>query len=183
VFTFCHHLLHATLSCLSQAYSLCDRNTLSTYQHQKPSLLEVAKTCCKVQLHGQLLPAKKGKVRAKLTQTAQIQDWDSFTPEQQQETLNWGIDIDISSDSDEGMATATFTMVASGSGQTGGGGGAPGGSGGPPGGGGGGGSPPGGRGFALPTAPPTLDNLNRLMSDLGNVVGILAQQVLDITHD
>jgi hypothetical protein len=109
-------------------------------------------------------------------------------PEQQQETLNWGIDIDVSEDSDESMSgqasrshTVTFALV--GSGATGGG--APGG-GGPPaggGGGGGGGSPPGGGGHGLPAAPPTLDNLNWLMADLGNVVGVLAQQVLDITCD
>jgi hypothetical protein len=147
----------------------------------------VAKTCHKVQLHSQHLPAKKGKVRAKLTQTAQIQDWDSLTYKQQQETLNWGIDIDISSESDEGMATATFTMAASGSGVTrgGSGSGAPGGGGGPPtgGGGGGGGGPSGGGGHGLPAAPPTLDKLNWLLANLGNIVGILAQQVVDITHD
>jgi hypothetical protein len=145
----------------------------------------VAKTRRKVQLCGQQLPAKKGKVRAKLTQTLQIQDWDSLTPEQQQETLNWGIDINVSSDSDEGMATATFTQTAGGSGVTGGGIGssAPGGGGGPPGGGGGGGGPPGGGGHGPPTVPPTLDELNQLMADLGNIVGILAQQVVDLTRD
>jgi hypothetical protein len=147
------------------------------------------KTRHKAQLCGQQLPAKKGKVRAKLTQTMQIQDWDSLTPEQQQETLNWGIDVDVSSDSEEGMATATFTQVASGSGVTGGGlgSGAPGGGGGPPGGGGGGGSggsgPPGGGGHGPPAVPPTLDELNRLMANLGNIVGILAQQAVDLTQD
>jgi hypothetical protein len=145
----------------------------------------VVKTRRKAQLQGQQLPAKKGKVRAKLTQTSQIQDWDSLMPERQQETLNWGIDVDISSDSDEGMATATFTHTAGGSGVVGGGSGsgAPGGGGGPPGGGGGGGSPPGGGGHGPPAAPPSLDELNRLMADLGNIVGILAQQVVDLTCD
>jgi hypothetical protein len=47
----------------------------------------------KAQLRGQQLPAKKGKVRARLVQTAQIQDWDNLTPAQQQEALNWGIDV------------------------------------------------------------------------------------------
>jgi hypothetical protein len=148
----------------------------------------VAKTRHKVQLHSQHLPAKKGKVRAKLTRTVQIQDWDSLTFKQQQETLNWGIDIDISSDSDKGMATATFTQTTGGSGVTrgGSGSGAPGGGGGPPGGGGGGrggGSPPGGGGYGPPAVPPTLDELNWLMADLGNIVGILAQQVVDLTCD
>jgi hypothetical protein len=146
----------------------------------------VVKTCHKAQLRRQQLPAKKGKAQAKLTQTAQIQDWDSLTHEQQQETLNWGINIDISSESEEDMATATFTQVTSGSGVTGGGsgGGAPGGGGGPPGSGGGdGGGPPGGGGHSLPAVPPTLDELNRLMADLGNIVGVLAQQVVDLTWD
>jgi hypothetical protein len=145
-------------------------------------------THCKAQLCGQHLPAKKGKVQAKLTQTVQIQDWDSLTHKQQQETLNWGIDLDISSDSDKGMATATFTQVQSGSGVTrsGSGSGAPGGGGGgPPGGrgGGGGGTPPGRGGHGPPAVPPTLDKLNRLMADLGNIIGILAQQVVDLTCD
>jgi hypothetical protein len=88
-------------------------------------------------------------------------------PQQQQEALNWGIDIDISSDSDEDMSG-----TAGGSG----GGGAPGGSGGPPRG-GGGGAPMG------PPAPlPTLNDLTRLMQDVGNAVGLLVQQVLDLTH-
>jgi hypothetical protein len=117
----------------------------------------------------------------------QIQDWDSLTPEQQQETLNWGIDVDVSSDSDEGMATATFTQAAGGSGVVGGGG-SGGRGGGPPSGGGGGGAggaggPPGGGGHGLPAVPPTLDELNWLMADLGHIVGILAQQVVDLTHD
>jgi hypothetical protein len=106
----------------------------------------------------------------------QIQDWDNLTPEQQQETLNWGIDIDVSSDSDEGMATATFTQMAGGSGG-GSGSGTPGGSG------GGGGGPPGGGGHGPPAVPPTLDELNWLMANLGNIVGILAQQVVDLTRD
>jgi hypothetical protein len=138
----------------------------------------VAKTCRKAQLRGQQLPAKKGKVRAKLTQTSQIQDWDSLTPEQQQETLDWGIDIDVSSDSDKGMATATFMQT-----QTAGGSGGGSGSGTPEGGGGGGGGPPGGGGHGPPAVPPTLDELNWLMADLGNIVGILAQQVVDLTRD
>jgi hypothetical protein len=104
----------------------------------------VAKTRRKAQLHGQQLPAKKGKVRARLVQTVQIQDWDNLTPEQQHEALNWGIDVDVSSDSDEDMSgqaggSTTFTMAATGGGTMGGGGGPPGGGGGPPGGGGGGG--------------------------------------------
>jgi hypothetical protein len=86
----------------------------------------VAKTTRRrAQLRGQQLPAKKGKVRARLVQTAQIQDWDNLTPEQQQEALNWGIDIDVdgSSDSDEDMSgqasgSTTFTMAASGGGPT-----------------------------------------------------------------
>jgi hypothetical protein len=89
----------------------------------------VAKTRRKAQLRGQQLPAKKGKVRARLVQTAQIQDWDNLTPEQQQEALNWGIDIDVddSTDSDEDMSgqaggSSTFTMAATGGGSTGGGG-------------------------------------------------------------
>jgi hypothetical protein len=136
----------------------------------------VAKTRRKAHLRGQQLPAKKGKVRARLVQTAQIQDWDNLTPVQQQEALNWGIDVDISSDSDEDMSgqaggSSTFTMAATGGGTTGGGG--------PPGGGGG---PPGGAGPAAPPGPPpTLDNLTRLMNDVGNAVGLLAQQVL--CHD
>jgi hypothetical protein len=137
----------------------------------------------KAQLRGQQLPAKKGKVRAKQVQTAQIQDWDNLTPEQQQETLNWGIDGDISTDLDEDMSaqaggSSTFTMAASGGGGTGGGGGPPAGGGG---GGGSGGGPPGGGGHGLPAAPPTLDDLTRLMGDVGNAIGILAQQVLDLT--
>jgi hypothetical protein len=140
----------------------------------------------KAQLHGQQLPAKKGKVRARLVQTAQIQDWDNLTPAQQQEALNWGIDVDISSGSDEEMSaqtggSSTFTMAASGGGGSGGGSGG-GGGGGPPGSGGGGGGPPGGGGHGLPAAPPTLDNLTRLMQDVGNAVGILAQQVIDLTR-
>jgi hypothetical protein len=122
----------------------------------------VAKTRRKAQLRGQQLPAKKGKVRARLVQTEQIQDWDNLTPAQQEETLNWGIDIDVSTDSDEEMSgqaggSSTFTMAATGGGTTGGGG-PPGGGGGPPGGGGGG--PPGGGGPAGPPGPPlTLDDL------------------------
>jgi hypothetical protein len=77
------------------------------------------------------------------------------------------------------MATATFTQTAGGSGVTGGGS-APGGGGG---GRGGGGSPPGGGGHGPPMAPLTLDELNRLMADLGHIVGILAQQVVDLTCD
>jgi hypothetical protein len=146
----------------------------------------VAKTRRKAQLRGQQLPAKKGKVRARLVQTAQIQDWDNLTPTQQQEALNWGIDIDVSTDSDEEMSgqaggSSTFTMAATGGGTTGGGG-LPAGGGGPPGGGGGGG-PPGGGGPAGPPGPlPTLDDLTRLMNDVGNAVGLLAQQVLDLTR-
>jgi hypothetical protein len=146
----------------------------------------VAKTRRKAQLRGQQLPAKKGKVRARLVQTAQIQDWDNLTSAQQQEALNWGIDIDVddSTDSDEDMSgqaggSSTFTMAATGGGSTGGGG-PPGG--GPPAGGGGGG-PPGPAGPAAPVGPPpTLDDLTRLMADVGNAVGILAQQVLDLTR-
>jgi hypothetical protein len=145
----------------------------------------------KAQLRGQQLPAKKGKVRARLVQTAQIQDWDNLTPDQQQEALNWGIDIDVddSSESDESMSgqaggSSTFTMAATGGGATGGGG--PPGGGPPAGGGGGGGGPPGGGGPAGPAIPvgppPTLDDLTRLMADVGNAVGILAQQVLDLTR-
>jgi hypothetical protein len=70
-------------------------------------------------------------------------------------------------------------MAASGGGGTGGGGG---GGGGPPGGGGGGGGPPGGGGHGPPGPPPTLDDLTRLMHDVGNAVGLLAQQVLDLTR-
>jgi hypothetical protein len=149
----------------------------------------VAKTTRRrAQLHGQQLPAKKGKVRARLVQTAQIQDWDNLTPDQQQEALNWGIDIDVdeSSDSDENMSgqaggSSTFTMAATGGGSTGGGG--PPGGGPPAGGGGGGGGPPGPAGPAAPVGPPpTLDDLTRLMADVGNAVGILAQQVLDLTR-
>jgi hypothetical protein len=142
----------------------------------------VAKTRRKVQLRSQHLPAKKGKVKAKLMQTLQMQDWESLTAKQQQEALNWGIDVDVSSDSDEDMAaqaggSSTFTMAASGGGGTGGGGGGP-----PGGGGGGGGGPPGGGGHGLPAAPPTLDDLTRLKQDVGNAVGLLAQQVLDLTR-
>jgi hypothetical protein len=145
----------------------------------------VAKTRRKAQLRGQQLPAKKGKVRARLVQTAQIQDWDNLTPDQQQEALNWGIDVDISTDLDDDMSgqaggSTTFTMVASGGGTTGGGGGPPGG--GPPGGGGGGGGPPAAPPAGPPAPPPTLDDLTRLMQDVGNAVGILAQQVLDLTR-
>jgi hypothetical protein len=151
----------------------------------------VAKTRRKAQLRGQQLPAKKGKVRARLVQTSQIQDWDSLTAEQQREALNWGIDIDIdeSSDSDEDMSaqaggSTTFTMAASGGGITGGGGGGgpPGGGGGPPGGGGGGGGPPAAPPLGPPAPPPTLDDLTRLMQDVGNAVGLLTQQVLDLTR-
>jgi hypothetical protein len=75
--------------------------------------------------------------------------------------------------------SSTFTMAATRGGTTGGGG--------PPGGGGGGGGPPGGgppggAGLAGPAVPPgptpTLDDLTRLMNDVGNAVGLLAQQVL-----
>jgi uncharacterized membrane protein YgcG len=111
----------------------------------------VAKTRRKAQLRGQQLPAKKGKVRARLVQTAQIEDWDNLTPVQQQEALNWGIDVDVSSDSDEDMSgqaggSSTFTMAATGGGTTGGGG--------PPGGGGGPAGP-----AVPPGPPPTLDDL------------------------
>jgi hypothetical protein len=146
----------------------------------------VAKTRRKAQLRGQQLPAKKGKVRARLVQTVQIQDWDNLTPAQQQEALNWGIDIDVSTDSDEDMSgqaggSSTFTMAATGGGTTDGGG--PPGGGPPGGGGGGGGGPPGGGGPAGPPGPPpTLDDLTRLMNDVGNAVGLLAQQVLDLTR-
>jgi hypothetical protein len=75
-----------------------------------------------------------------------------------------------------------FTMAASGGGTTGGGGGPPGGGGGPPGGGGGGGGPPAAPAAGPPAPPPTLDDLTRLMQDVGNAVGILAQQVLDLTR-
>jgi hypothetical protein len=90
----------------------------------------------KAQLRGQQLPAKKGKVRARLVQTVQIEDWDNLTPAQQQEALNWGIKVDISTDLDEDMSgqaggSSTFTMAATGGGTTGGGG-PPGGGGGPP---------------------------------------------------
>jgi hypothetical protein len=99
--------------------------------------------------------------------------------------------------------SSTFTMAATGGGTTGGGGppggggggggppGGGGGGGGPPGGGGGGGGPPGGgppggAGLAGPAVPPgptpTLDDLTRLMNDVGNAVGLLAQQVLDLTR-
>jgi hypothetical protein len=147
----------------------------------------VAKTRRKAQLRGQQLPAKKGKVRARLVQTVQIQDWDNLTPEQQHEALNWGIDVDVSSDSDEDMSgqaggSTTFTMAATGGGTMGGGGGPPGGGGGPPGGGGGGGGPPVAPPAGPPAPPPTLDDLSRLMQDVGNAVGILAQQVLDLTR-
>jgi hypothetical protein len=99
-------------------------------------------------------------------------------PAQQQEALNWGIDVDISSDSDESMSvqaagSSTFTMAATGGGGTGGGGGGRG---------GGGGGPPGGGGHGPPAVPPTLDDLTRLMQDVGNAIGLLAQQVLDLTH-
>jgi hypothetical protein len=140
----------------------------------------------KAQLRGQQLPAKKGKVRARLVQTAQIQDWDNLTPEQQNEALNWGIDQDISDDSDKSMSgqasgSSTFTMAATGGGSTGGGApGGGGGGGGPPGGGGGG--PPGGGGLGLPAPPPTFDDLTQLMQDVRNAVGLLAQQVLDLTQ-
>jgi hypothetical protein len=96
-----------------------------------------------------------------------------LTPEQQQETLNWGIDIDVSKDNDMATAggsnTQMFAAAATG--------------GGAPGGGGGGGS--GGSGPAGPPAPPpTLDDLTRLMADVGNTIRVLAQQVIDITnHD
>jgi hypothetical protein len=73
-------------------------------------------------------------------------------------------------------------MAASGGGSTGGGGGPPGGGGGPPGGGGGGGGPPALPPAGPPAPPPTLDDLSRLIQDVGNVVGILAQQVLDLTR-
>jgi hypothetical protein len=143
----------------------------------------VAKTYRKAQLRGQQLPAKKGKVRARLVQTAQIQDWENLTPEQQQEALNWGIDVESDEDmSGQAGGSSTFTMVATGGGTTGGGG-PPGG--GPPsgGGGGGGGGPPGGTGPAVPPGPPpTVDDLTRLMHDVGNAVGLLAQQVLDLTR-
>jgi hypothetical protein len=142
----------------------------------------------KAQLCGQQLPAKKGKVRARLVQTAQIQDWDNLTPAQQQEALNWGIDVDISLDSDKSMSaqaggSSTFTMAAIGGGTGGGGGppGAPPGGGGGGGGGGPGGGPPGGGGHGPPAVPPTLDDLTRLMQDVGNAIGLLAQQVLDLT--
>jgi hypothetical protein len=143
----------------------------------------VVKTHRRAQLRGQQLPAKKGKVRARLVQTAQIQDWDNLTPAQQQEALNWGIDVDISSDSDDDMSgqagtSSTFTMAAIGGGTTGGGG-LPGG-GGPLGGGGGG--PGGGGPTGPPGPPPTLDDLTRLMNDVSNAVGLLAQQVLDLTR-
>jgi hypothetical protein len=71
-------------------------------------------------------------------------------------------------------------MTAVGGGGTGGGGGGgpPGGGGGPPGGGGG---PPAAP-LGPPAPPPTLDDLTRLMADVGNAVGLLTQQVLDLTR-
>jgi hypothetical protein len=72
--------------------------------------------------------------------------------------------------------SSTFTMAVSGGGTTGGG--PPGGGGG----GGGGGGPPAAPPAGPPAPPPTLDDLTRLMQDVGNAVGLLAQQVLDLTH-
>jgi hypothetical protein len=82
--------------------------------------------------------------------------------------------------------SSTFTMAATGGGGTGGGGplggGPPGGGGPPAGGGGGGGGPPGGGGHGPPAVPPILDDLTRLMQDVGNAIGLLVQQVLDLTR-
>jgi hypothetical protein len=85
--------------------------------------------------------------------------------------------------SGQASGSTTFTMAASGGGATGGGGGGPpGGSGPPGGGGGGGGGPPAAPPLGPPAPPPTLDDLTRLMADVGNAVGLLTQQVLDLTR-
>jgi hypothetical protein len=136
----------------------------------------VAKTRRKAQLRGQNLPAKSKNNKAKARDlSAYIVDWADLSAEQRKEldSTSWGPrapdsdeDEDINEpDSDESMSG---NPAAGGSG----GGGAPGGGGGPPGGGGGGGLPP-----VVPAPLPTLDDLTRLVADIGNAIGLLAQQV------
>jgi hypothetical protein len=139
----------------------------------------VAKTRQKAQLRGQNLPAKSKNNKTKARDlSAYIVDWADLSAEQRKEldSTSWGPrapdsdeDEDINEpDSDESMSG---NPAAGGSG-----GGAPGGGGGPPGGGGGGG---GGGGIppVVPAPLPTLDDLTRLVADIGNAIGLLAQQV------
>jgi hypothetical protein len=134
----------------------------------------VVKTCRKAHLHGQHLPAKsknnKGKAR---DLSAYIVDCQNLSEEQRKELDNttWGpaapdSDEDINEpepDSDESMSG---NPPAGGSG-----GGAPGGGGGGEGGGGGGGVP---LSPVVPAPLPTLDDLTRLVGNIGVALGQLA---------
>jgi hypothetical protein len=123
----------------------------------------VAKTHWKAQLHGQNLPAKAKNNKAKAQDfSAYIVNWADSSAEQREELDNttWGPQAP---DSDEDINEPNSDKSMSGNPPAGGsGGGAP----------GGGGLPP-----VIPAPPPTLDNLTRLVADIGNAIGLLAQQV------
>jgi hypothetical protein len=139
----------------------------------------VAKTRRKAQLRGQNLPAKSKNNKAKARDlSAYIVDWADLSAEQRKEldSTSWGPQAP-DSDEDEDINEPDSDESMSGNPAAGGsGGGAPGGGGGPPGGGGGGG---GGGGLppVVPAPLPTLDDLTRLVADIGNAIGLLAQQV------
>jgi hypothetical protein len=139
----------------------------------------VAKTRRKAQLRGQNLPAKSKNNKAKARDlSAYIVDWADLSAEQRKEldSTSWGPRAP-DSDEDEDINEPDSDESMSGNPPAGGsGGGAPGGGGGPPGGGGGGG---GGGGLPpiVPAPLPTLDDLTRLVADIGNAIGLLAQQV------
>jgi hypothetical protein len=130
----------------------------------------VAKTCRKAQLCGQNLPAKSKNNKAKaLDLSAYIVDWADLSADQRKEldSMTWGPQAP---DSDEDINEPDSDESMSGNPTAGGSrGGAPGGGGS----GGGGGLPP-----IVPAPPPTLDDLTRLVADIGNAIGLLAQQVM-----
>jgi hypothetical protein len=137
----------------------------------------VVKTHRKAQLCGQNLPAKLKNNKAKARDlSAYIVNWADLSADQRKELDNttWGPQAP---DSDKDINKPDSDKSMSGNPPAGGSrGGAPGGGGGPPGGGGGGGGgelPP-----IVPAPPPTLDNLTRLVADIGNAIRLLAQQVM-----
>jgi hypothetical protein len=132
----------------------------------------VAKTRRKVHLRGQQLPAKKKNNKGKARETsAYIVDWQDLSEEQRKELDNtrWGPEAP---DEDEDINEPDSDKSMSGNPAAGGsGGGAP-----APGGGGGGGGG-GGLPATIPAAPPTLDDLTRLVGDIGVALRQLAMQV------
>jgi hypothetical protein len=138
----------------------------------------VAKTHRKAQLRSQNLPAKSKNNKAKAQDlSAYIVDWADLSADQRKEldSTTWGPQAP---DSDKDINKADSDKSMSGNPPAGGSrGGAPGGGGGLPGGGGGGGSGGGGLPPVVPAPLPTLDNLTRLVADIGNAIRLLAQQV------